>query len=124
MAKLKSVKAKVESHPVYNVPRRIYGMESSASSKPPKDIATAFLKRVASDLKIDRNLSQLKFDKVKESILGSHVLFQQYHNGKPISSAWVRVDIDKDGKVYNVQNDLVPAPILAKTKRAAAAEAA
>jgi Zn-dependent metalloprotease len=124
MAKLKSVKAEVENHPVYNVPRRIFGIEASASSKPPKEIATAFLKRVASDLKIDRNLSQLKFDKVKDSILGSHVLFQQYHYGKPISSAWIRVDIDKDGKVYNVQNDLVPAPVLAKTKRATAAEAA
>ena len=43
----------------------------------------------------------------KKSILGTHVLFQQYHNKRPISAAWVRVDIDKNGRVYNIQNDLV-----------------
>jgi len=36
------------------------------------------------------------------------VLFQQYLRRKPISSAWIRVDINKTGKVFNVQNDLVP----------------
>ncbi|HYR84341.1 MAG TPA: M36 family metallopeptidase [Terriglobia bacterium] len=119
MAKLKGVKAKTESHPIYKVPRRIYDIEAKASAKPPQQIAAAFLKRIAPDLKIDQNLSQLKFDKVKKTLLGSHVLYQQYLDRKPISGAWIRVDIDKDGKVYNVQNDLVPAPNLAKTKRAA-----
>jgi Zn-dependent metalloprotease len=60
----------------------------------------------------------LKFDKVKETILGSHVLYQQYHAGKPISGAWIRVDIDKDGRVYNILSDLVPEPAMAKTRMA------
>lgn len=46
--------------------------------------------------------------------MGSHVLFQQYHEGKPISGAWVRVDIDKSGRIYNVQSDLVPEKNLEK----------
>ena len=70
-------------------------------------------------LRIDPDLSQLKFDKVIKSILGSHVLFQQYEAGKPISGAWVKVDIDKGGNVYNVTNDLVPHQVLKKTAKAA-----
>ncbi len=75
------------------------------------------LKKIAKDLKIKPNLSDLKFDKVRKSILGSHVLYQQYHEGKPISGAWIRVDIDKDGRVYNINNDLVPDSVLAKTEK-------
>ena len=59
----------------------------------------------------------MKFDKVKKSILGSHVLYQQQHNGKPISGAWVRIDIDKMGRVYNIHNDLVPDNIIEKSKK-------
>ena len=71
-------------------------------------------------MRIAPDLSQLKFDKVKPSILGVHVLYQQYHAGKPISGAWIRVDIDKEGKVYNVQNDLLPEQVTDRiaTKRA------
>ena len=79
-------------------------------------IAESILKKVAPDLKIRPDLSQLKFDKVKKSLLGSHVLYQQQHKGKPISGAWVRVDIDKDGRVYNIHNDLVPETIIEKSK--------
>jgi len=43
--------------------------------------------------------------------------YQQYHQGKPISGAWVRIDIDKDGKVYNIQNDLVPKPVMERTMK-------
>ena len=39
----------------------------------------------AAALKIDPDLSQLKMDQVKDSILGKHVLFQQYEDGKPIT---------------------------------------
>ena len=39
------------------------------------------------------------------------------HQGKPISGAWVRIDIDKDGKVYNIQNDLVPKPVMERTRK-------
>jgi Zn-dependent metalloprotease len=120
MAKIKGLKAKVENHPIYKVPRRIYDIESKASKAAPAKIAEALLKKIAPALKIKPDLSQLKFDKVKDSILGKHVLYQQYHEGKPISGAWVRVDIDDEGKVYNIQNDLVPEPAMSKTQKAAA----
>jgi Zn-dependent metalloprotease len=77
------------------------------------------LKDIAKDLEIKPNLADLKFDKVRKTILGSHVLYQQFHEGKPITGAWIRVDIDKDGKVYNINNDLIPHSVLAKTKKTA-----
>lgn len=118
MAKIKGLKAKVENHPRNKVPRRIYDIETASSKKEPAQIAESMLRKIASDIKIKPDLSQLKFDKVKETLLGSHVLYQQYYDGTPISGAWIRVDIDKDGKVFNILNDLVPEPIIAKTKKA------
>ena len=43
MSKLKKVKAKVESHPEYKVPRRIYDIESKLSKDKPEKIARSFL---------------------------------------------------------------------------------
>ena len=117
MVRIKELKAKVENHPLYKVPRRIYDIDSQSSKEDPKNIAESMLKKVAPHLKIKPDLSQLKFDKVKKSILGSHVLYQQQHNGKPISGAWVRIDIDKMGRVYNIHNDLVPDNIIEKSKK-------
>src|SRR6185503_1052397 len=117
MKKIKGLAAKVERGGRFKTPRRIYDLETKASSKSPQAIAEATLKRIAPELKIKPDLSQLKFDKVKESILGSHVLYQQYHAGKPISGAWIRVDIDKEGRIYNIHNDLVPEPAMAETRK-------
>ena len=119
MSKIGNVKAKVDRHPRYGVPRRIYDIETAPSEAKAAQVAAAFLKKIAPSLKIKPDLSQLKFDKVKESLLGAHVLYQQHHEGKPISGAWIRVDIDKDGRVYNVQNDLIPEPVLTKALQAA-----
>jgi hypothetical protein len=116
--KIKSIKAEIENHPIYKVPRRIYDIRSAKpTDEEPRKIAESMLKKIAKDFKIKSNLADLKFDKVKKTILGSHVLYQQYHEDKPISGAWIRVDIDKDGRVYNINNDLVPESVLVKTKK-------
>lgn len=124
MKKLKSLAAKADTHRRYNTPRRIYDVESKPSTKSPRKIAEETLRKIAGDLKIRPDLSQLKFDKVKESILGSHVLFQQHHAGKEISNAWIRVDVDKEGRVFNIQNDLMPEPAMVQARKADAARAA
>lgn len=124
MTTLKGLNGKVEKHEQYKTARRIYDIESKPSKKEPQQLAEGALKKAANSFKIKPDLSQLKFDKVKENILGSQVLFQQYHEGKPISGAWVRVDLDKDGRVFNIQNDLVPDTFIEKTKKAEAALAA
>jgi Zn-dependent metalloprotease len=123
MARMKSLRAQVETHGQYKTPQRIYDIETKRSRKSPEKIAEATLKKIAGDLKIRPDLSQLKFDKVKQTILGSHVLYQQYHAGKPISGAWIRVDIDKDGRVYNINSDLVPETAMARTRKAEAKRA-
>ncbi|HRH03904.1 MAG TPA: M36 family metallopeptidase [Bacteroidia bacterium] len=117
---MKNLQAKVDKHPEFGVPKRIYEIESKMRRATPKVTALKVLKKIASDLKINPNLSQLKFEEIKETVLGSHVLFQQQEAGKPISGAWVRVDIDKTGKVYNIQNDLVPSAILLKASKESA----
>jgi hypothetical protein len=93
---MKNLKAKTDKRPGLGVPGRIYDIESKKQKTTPKSIAEKVLKKIAPELKIDADLSQLKFDEVKESILGKHVLFQQQQEGKAISGAWVRVDIDND----------------------------
>jgi Zn-dependent metalloprotease len=120
MARIKGLKAKVETQKHYDVPRRIYDIETPPSKKSPQKIAESALKKVARHLKIKPDLSQLRFDKVKKSILGSHVLYQQHHGGRPISGAWIRVDIDNDGRIYNIHNDLVPEPAMEKARKAGA----
>ncbi len=114
---MKNLKAKVEKKPKLGVPHRIYDVESKTEKGAPKTIAQNVLKKIAPELKINPDLSQLKFYETKESILGKHVLFQQQQEGNPISGAWIRVDIDDKGKVYNIQNDLVPEPVLQKAKK-------
>ncbi|HJT85282.1 MAG TPA: M36 family metallopeptidase [Nitrososphaeraceae archaeon] len=116
MIKIKNIKAKREKHPTYNVPKKIYDIDIKPDNNDPKTIADSFLKNISSELKIPRDLSNLKFEKTKESILGNHVLYQQYFNNQPISGAWIRVDIDKNGKIYNINNDLVPQDFISKAK--------
>ena len=113
---MKNLKAKVEKNTERGVPKRVYDIESTNKKGDPQAIAEATIKKIAPDLKINPDLSQLKFDQVKESILGKHVLFQQYHGDKSISGAWIRVDIDNNGKVYNIQNDLIPDNFIQKTE--------
>ncbi|HEU4713009.1 MAG TPA: M36 family metallopeptidase [Pyrinomonadaceae bacterium] len=120
MIQMKSVKAKADANPQHNVPRRIYDIEAKPKKGTAEEIAVGFLKKIAPDLKIESNLKQLKLDTVKESILGKHVLYQQYHDGTPITGAWVRVDINDKGEVYNVMNDLLPETVIAKIDKAAA----
>ena len=117
---MKNLKAKTDNRRGLGVPGRIYDIESKKQKTTPKIIAENVLKKIAPELKINPDLSQLKFDEVKETLLGKHVLFQQQEEGKPISGAWVRVDIDNEGKVYNIQNDLVPHPVLQKAAKAKA----
>lgn len=114
LAGVKGVGGKLEMSRSRAIPRRVFDLSTPPSKGPPRRIARRFLRRVAPQLGIAPDLSDLKFERVKESLLGRHALFQQYLGRTPISGAWIRVDIDKDGRVYNVQNDLVPQKALAR----------
>src|SRR5262245_36303996 len=137
MAKIKGLNANVEISPEYGVPRRISDIKqpspkadvrgltaSSAKTEiAPRQIAESFLQSIADDLGISVDPSHLRFDKVNRTILGRHVLFQQFFDGKPVSDAWIRVDLDKNDKVYNVQNDTIPMKVVQKATKARKAAA-
>ena len=115
----RGVRGKAEFSRSRKVVRRIFDMKTPASGSPPKMIAERFLRMFSAKLGIDPNLSELKsLEAPKKSIFGQHVLFQQYVGRTPISGAWIRVDIDHEGRVFNIQNDLVPTAHIEKLGRA------
>jgi hypothetical protein len=125
---VRSVKgiAKVSGHIEYSrsrrVARRIFDLQTPGSKKPARAIAERWMRAFADELGIRKDLSDLHYDhqqKTKKSIFGRHVLYQQYVGQTPISGAWIRVDIDDEGRVFNIQNDLVPTSTLARRGRAA-----
>jgi hypothetical protein len=65
------------------IPKKIYGFETEEYEGAPKEVAEAFLNENRDVLKITADLSDLKFDKVTQSLGASTVLFQQYFNGTP-----------------------------------------
>lgn len=103
MAKKTTGKAR---KPVERLPRRVRDIDSPASELRPRRIAQAYVRSIAPRLALGE--STLHFDRVKTSILGSHVLFQQYRDELPVSGAWLRIDVSPDGRVFNVLNDLMP----------------
>jgi Fungalysin metallopeptidase (M36)/Fungalysin/Thermolysin Propeptide Motif len=116
MASINGLKCDIEMHSEGDVPKRLYNIDDISDGVTPEEKALSLLNRIASRIKIHPDLSGLKFDKVeiRDSVLGRHVLYQQFHNDIPISDAWVRVDLDKNGRVYNIRNDLVPEALVLK----------
>lgn len=117
-----NVSGRVEYSRSRRVARRIFDLQTPGSRKPARAIAERWMRTFADVLGIRKDLSDLRYDheqKTKTSILGRHVLYQQYVGETPISGAWIRVDIDDDGRVFNIQNDLVPTATLARRGRPA-----
>jgi hypothetical protein len=88
MARLGRVRGKVHRLSVHKTPAKIYDIETAPKAGTPRRAATAFLGRIARDLKISVSPKDLRYDKTIPSVLGSHVLFQQCRHGKPVSGAW------------------------------------
>lgn len=116
-SRMKSVKAKFDRHPDYKVPRRIYDIQTKAESGPSRKIAEKFLKKIAKEIGISSDLSELTYDKTERNLLGTQVLFQQQIGGKPVSGGWIKVSIDNDSKVFAVLNELVPKSVVAKSAK-------
>ena len=119
MARVGNVRAKVHERTVHKAPAKIYDIQTAPKSGTPRRVATAFLGRIARDLKIRVAPRELRYDKTVKTVLGSHVLFQQYRKGKPVSGAWLKIDLDKDNRIYSVENATVPATLLDKMEESA-----
>ncbi|MBK8497908.1 MAG: M36 family metallopeptidase [Flavobacteriales bacterium] len=105
----------------YGTAKRIYSIEEKVSGKDRLAVAKAFLKKYASDLGLEHALKGLRYEKERKSLMGYHLMFQQYVNGNPVSGAWMRVDMDKKGRVLGVQNGTIPQDRVRKTVRKAKA---
>jgi Zn-dependent metalloprotease len=124
MQKLGKVSAeKVVLHKTYGTARKALGIKDVARKGTPRQAATAFLKSIASQLKIPADLGNLKYDKTVKSPLGAHVLFQQYHDKKPITGAWVKVDLDPQNRAYHFTNNTMPVPMLTRAPMRATKQA-
>jgi hypothetical protein len=110
------VTAKVENDPRSGVARRIQDVRGLVLPKDPKRAARKVISALAARLGTPADLSDLQFDDVRRSVLGTHVTFQQVHDGRPVTGAWVRVDLDPEGRVYNVQSDLIPLEAVADAR--------
>lgn len=108
---------KIVRHAMYGTPRKALGIQDIQRKGTPRAAAKAFLTSIAPSLKLHSDLRSLKFDKVIESPLGFHVLFQQYHNKKPITGAWVKVDLDGENRAYHFTNTTMPVKMLQKPSR-------
>jgi hypothetical protein len=75
MVKVK-ILADVQLHSLYKTPGIIRNIETKPGISNPRELAESTLMKIAPDLKINNDLSDLKFDEVKESILGFRVLYQ------------------------------------------------
>src|SRR5438045_4284262 len=104
--------ARVERHKLSGAPRRMSGMATPPSDRDPREIADDFVRAAALKLRIDPD--SLRYESVKKSILGSHVLYQQYRDDVPISGAWLRIDVGPDGRVFHVLSDILPPHVAAR----------
>jgi len=118
---MKNVTAKIEIDPVRDTPKRIFDIEFNPDSASDKTAAQQLLSAIAGDLKIDNDLSALKEEPTRTTNLGTHALYQQQFRNLPVTGAWLRIDVDENGNVYQVSNELVPEEKLAIANRIAEA---
>jgi Fungalysin metallopeptidase (M36) len=117
LLKTRRARGRMEMSRSRKIARRIFELETPPSQDPPRDIAERLLRTLAPQLGLSRDLADLRFEKVRQTVFGPQVLFQQYVGTTQVSGAWVRVDIDNLGRVFNIQNDVVPAAVIAARAR-------
>jgi len=105
---IKGLKAKVHRSERTGLVQRIYTITDEFKGMDLLAVAKAFLRKYAVDLGLDPRLKGLVYEQVKKSMLGNHVMFQQFVDGKPVSGGWLRVDIADDGRLLGVHNNAVP----------------
>jgi hypothetical protein len=68
--------------------------------------ARRFIGSVAPDLGVDPK--DLVFDRAVSSPLGKHVFFQQRIGRDRVTGAWLKLDVDQEGRVYQLTNNTLP----------------
>jgi hypothetical protein len=118
MRKPPPIRMKVETRTEHGTPHRISQTPGPKIARDPVTTARKTIAALAPRIGIAPDLSDLEFDQARTSMLGTHVTFQQIHDGLPVTGGWIRVDVDPSGRVFNVLNDLIPMNVLAKASAA------
>jgi Zn-dependent metalloprotease len=111
--KTPSFHAKVETKTMHGTPRRVSAVTGVKAARDPVTTAKRTVEALARRMGIRPDLSELRLDEARTSLLGTHVAFQQLHDGLPVTGGWIRVDVNPAGEVFNVLNDLIPTKALA-----------
>ena len=101
-----------------NVPIALYSPNYQVRQASPQQMAEQFLSENSFLLKIQRNLSDLKYNTTTETRSGYHVHFDQYVGDYPVYNSTINVTINKSNRVifvssgYKIQYDVKDAPDL------------
>ena len=93
-------------------PLALYRFDYKINSNTPEAMAQEYLLANASLLKIEQNLSDIKFSAMRETPGGYHVRFQQYLNGYPVYQGEIVVNINRQNQVVMVMNGYKPKALL------------
>lgn len=75
------------------------------------ELVKNYLKSNPDNFPIQKNLKNLKFEKVKKSLLGSHYHYQQYINGIPVENSNIIISTNTNGNfIYQVFSNLKKIP--------------
>ena len=88
--------------------RRIRGSVQPASAFSTIDAAAGFLSSNHSVLGLSANLGELIGDRAFSSLGGSHVVYRQAYHGFPVFGTSVGVHFDRQGRIFQVNNDVQP----------------
>jgi Zn-dependent metalloprotease len=85
----------------------------------PEAIAQRYVAAEGERYKLPADADELRLEDVRQSLLGTHVRYQQYLNGIPVEGAEFIVSVAKDGsilKVYNTSYPVIRRPETSKAK--------
>jgi Zn-dependent metalloprotease len=98
--------ARIAKHPTRGTPQMVTDFSSPPLKGNLETAARRFIASVAPDLDVDPK--DLVFDRVVSSPLGKHVFFQQRIGGDRVTGAFLKLDVDQRGRVYQLTNNCLP----------------
>ena len=96
----------------YGTPKEVWGFRTRKRAGSPKAVAGEFLAANAGLLRLEPDLTGLRFQKRIDSLGAHHLIFQQVHAGRRVHRAYVTVHMDREGRVFLSKNRAMPAPML------------
>jgi hypothetical protein len=96
----------------YGTPKELWNLSLPPQSGSPQQAAMAALRANAALLGLSPDLEGLSVRRLKHTVAGWHVIFEQKHHGIPIRRGYVTVHMDLRKAVYMIKNRAVPASLL------------